>query len=185
MIWLLEVFGGPEATLGGSWGLRNLISSALSVSQVPQEAPWRLSDGFLTCSGAPQVHFGGSWRLWEALGVCKIKIHRACRCLRSCQRAPRGSPRHDPSALSVFGRLTNHDLSCLLMSGGVPECSEVMICRACRCLEASRNALKSRSIVPVGVWRPPRVLRHGFLTCSGAPQAPLPVSYTHLRAHET
>ena len=135
--------------------MRSLISSALSVSQVPQEAPWRLSDGFLTCSGAPQVHFGGSWRLWEALGVCKIKIHRACRCLRSCQRAPRGSPRHDPSALSVFGRLTNHDLSCLLMSGGVPECSEVMICRACRCLEASRNALKSRSIVPVGVWRPP------------------------------
>ena len=96
--------------------MRNLISSALSVSQVPQEAPCRLSDGFLTCSGAPQVHFGGSWRLWEALGVCKIKIHRFFRCL-----------------------------------GG----SQLTICRACRCLEASQNALKSRSIVPVGVWKPP------------------------------
>ena len=134
MIWLLEVFGGS------SWSLRNLISSALSVSQVPQEAPCRLSDGFLTCSGAPQVHFGGSWRLLEALGVCKIKIHRPCRCLRSCQRAPRGSPRHDPSALSVFGRLTSHDLSCLSVSGGLPECSEVTIYRACRCLEASQGA---------------------------------------------
>ena len=50
--------------------------------------------------------------------------------------------------------------------------SQVTICRACRCLEASWNGPKSRSIVPVGVWRPPRLLRHGVLTCSGAPQAP-------------
>ena len=69
----------------------------------------------------------------------------------------------------MSGRLTTHDLSCLSVSGSLPECSEVTIyracrcpggsqvtiCRACRCLEASRNALKSRSIVPVGVWRPP------------------------------
>ena len=39
----------------------------------------------------------------------------------------------DSSALSVSGRLTS----------------------ACRCFEASQNAPKSRSIVPVGVWRPP------------------------------
>ena len=141
MIWILECSDGPEATLGGSWSLPSLNSSALSVSQVPQEAPCRLSDGFLTCSGAPQVHFGGSWRLLEALGVCKIKIHRPCRCLRSCQRALRGSPRHDPSALSVFGRLTSHDLSCLSVCGGVPECFEVTIYRACRCLEASQRGL--------------------------------------------
>ena len=86
------------------------------MSRIPQEAPCRLSDGFLTCSGAPQAPLGGSWRLLGALGACKIKIHRPCRCL-----------------------------------GG----SQVTICRACRCLEASRNAPKSRSIVPVGVWRPP------------------------------
>ena len=78
--------------------------------------PKVLRHGFLPCSGAPQAPLGGSWRLLGALGACKIKIHRPCRCL-----------------------------------GG----SQVMICRACRCLEASRNALKSRSIVPVGVWRPP------------------------------
>ena len=140
MIGFLKCWGGPQATLGGSWSLRNLNSSALSVSQVPQEAPCRLSDGFLTCSGAPQAPLGGSWRLLGALGVCKIKIHRPCRCLRSCQRAPRGSPRHDPLALSVFGRLTSHDLSCLSVSGGLPECSEVTIYRACRCLEASQGA---------------------------------------------
>ena len=88
----------------------------------------------LMCLGAPRVLVGGCWRLLGALGACKIKIHRPCRCL-----------------------------------GG----SQVTISRACRCLEASQNALKSRSIVPVGVWRSPRVFRHGFLTCSGAPQAPL------------
>ena len=116
----MKCSGGPQPTLGGSWSLQNLKSSALSVSQVLQEAPCRLFDGFLTCSGAPQAPLGGSWRLLGALGACKIKIHRPCRCL-----------------------------------GG----SQLTICRACRCLEASRNAPKSRSIVPVGVWRPPRGLR--------------------------
>ena len=103
-------------------------------------APSRLSTGFLTCSGAPQAPLGRSWRLLEALGACKIKIHRPCRCPRSFQRAPRSIPRHDPSALSVSGRLTCHDLSCLSVSGSLPECSEVTIYRACRCLEASRGA---------------------------------------------
>ena len=70
----------------------------------------------MTCLGAPQAPLGGSWRLLGAIGACKIKIHRPCRCL-----------------------------------GG----SQVTICGACRCLEASRNAPKSRSIVPVGVWKPP------------------------------
>ena len=135
--------------------MRNLNSSALSVSQVPQEAPCRLSDGFLTCSGAPQVHFGGSWRLLEALGVCKIKIHRPCRCPRSFQGAPRSSPSHDPSALSASGRLTTHDLSCLSVSGGFPECSEVRIYRACRCLEASQGATG-------GSEPPPTQLRPSF-----------------------
>ena len=97
----------------------------------------------MTCSGAPQAPLGGSWRLLGALGACKIKIHRPCRCL-----------------------------------GG----SQVTICRACRCLEASRNALNSRSIVPVSVWRPPRMFWHGFLTCSGAPQAPLGGSWRLLGA---
>ena len=41
----------------------------------------------------------------------------------------------DSSALSVSGRFTNHDLSCLSVSGGLPEYSEVTIYRACRCLE--------------------------------------------------
>ena len=40
--------------------------------------------------------------------------------------------------------------------------SQVTIGRACRCLEASRHALKSRSIVPVRVWRPQRWLLDMF-----------------------
>ena len=142
------------------------------------------------CSGAPQAPLGGSWRLLGALGACKIKIHRPCRCLggsqvticRACRcleasrnalksrsivpvgvwrlpgwlldvfgsstssswrilKALRGSrslQNPDSSALSVSGRLTSHDLSCLSVSGGFPACSEVTIYRACRCLEASR-----------------------------------------------
>ena len=137
----LKCSGAPQATLGGSWSLRNHNSSALSVSQIPQEAPCRLSDGFLTCSGAPQAPLGGSWRLLEALGACKITIHRPCRCPRSFQGAPRGTPSHDPSALSASGRLRSHDLSCLAVFGGLPGCSEVTIYRACRCLEASQGAM--------------------------------------------
>ena len=44
-----------------------------------------LPDGFLTCSGAPQASLVGSWRLLGALGACKIKIHRPCRCLGGSQ----------------------------------------------------------------------------------------------------
>ena len=156
------------------------------------EAPCRLSDGFLTCSGAPQAPVGGSWRLLGSHGACKIKIHgpclclggsqvaicRACRCLEASRHAlkfrfivpggvwkspgwpldvfgsstssswrileARGGCRslqnQDSSALSVSGKLTSHDLSCVSVSGGVPECFEVTIYRACRCLEASRMA---------------------------------------------
>ena len=60
--------------------------------------------------------------------------------------------------------------------------SQITICRACRCLEACWNGPKSRSIVPGGVWRPPRLLRHGVLTCSGAPQASLSGSWKLLGA---
>ena len=65
-----------------------------------------------------------SWRILEALGGS-----------RSLQN-------QDSSALSVSGRLTSHDLSCLSVSGGFPECSEVSICRACRCLEASQGGTR-------------------------------------------
>ena len=138
----MKCSGGPEATLGGSWSLRNLNAFDLSVSQIPQEAACKLSDGLLTCSGAPPVPLGGSWRLMEALGACKITVHRPCRCPRSSQGAPRSSSNHDPSALSVAGRLTSHDLSCLSVSRGLLERSEVTICRACRCLEASQGATR-------------------------------------------
>ena len=39
----------------------------------------------MTCSGAPQAPLGGSWGLLGALGACKIKIHRPCRCLGGSQ----------------------------------------------------------------------------------------------------
>ena len=172
-------------------------SSAASDVYKRQDLSWLsvfggLPDGFLTCSGAPQAPLGGSWGLLGALGACKIKIHRpcrclggsqvticrACRCLEASRNAPksrsivpvgvwrppgwlldvfgsatssswrileapggsRSSPSHDPSDLAVSGRLTSHDLSCLSVFGGLPECSEVTIYRACRCLEASRMA---------------------------------------------
>ena len=57
--------------------------------------------------------------------------------------APRSSwsfQNQDSSALSVSDRLTKHDLSCLSVSGSLPECYEVTIYRAWRCLEASRMA---------------------------------------------
>ena len=63
-----------------------------------------------------------SWRILEARGGS-----------RSLQNP-------DSSALSMPGRLTSHDQSCLSVSGGLPDCSEVMIHRACWCLEASQGA---------------------------------------------
>ena len=147
----------------------------------------------MTCSGDPTAPLEGSWRLLGALGACKIKINRTCRCLggsqvmicRACRclEASRNAPQsrfivpvgvwkppgwlidvfgsstssswrilealgscwslqnQDPSALSVSGMLTSHDLSCLSVFGGLPECSEVTIYRACRCLEASQGAM--------------------------------------------
>ena len=46
--------------------------------------------------------------------------------------------------------------------------SQVTISRACRCLEASRNALKSQSIVPVGVWRLPGWLLDVFVSATSS-----------------
>ena len=106
--------------------------------------------------------FGSStsscWRILEALGGS-----------RSLQN-------QDSLIRLVSLRLTSHDLSCLSVFGDFPECSEITIYRACRCLEASRMAssrvrelhkllledlggswglselAKSRFIGPVGVW---------------------------------
>ena len=148
----MKCLGAPQATLAGSWSLRNHHSSALSMSQIVHGAPCRLSDVFLTCSGAPQASLedlGGSWRLselaesrfigpvgvWETYNsrsVVPVGVWRPPGMLRS----------HDLSCLSVSGRLTSHDLSCLSVSEGLPECSEVTIYRACRCLEASQGATR-------------------------------------------
>ena len=60
---------------------------------------------------------------------------------------------HDLSCLSVSGRLTSQDLSCLSVSGRLPECSEVMIYRACRCLEASQGAMTEIDLASTGLRR--------------------------------
>ena len=133
--------------------------------------------------------FGSStsscWRILEALGGS-----------RSLQN-------QDSLIRSVSWRLTSHDLSCLSVFGGFPECSEVTIYRAWRCLETFRmvpgrvrelhkllledlggswglskfaklrfidqvgvwEAHNSRSVVPVSVWRLPRMLRSHDLSC--------------------
>ena len=145
--------GAPQATLGGSWSLQNHNSSALSVSQSPQEAPCRLSEGFLSCSGVPHGPLGGSWRLSElakSRSIGPVGVPEASR------EPHRSSPSHDPSALSGSGRRTSQDQSCLSASGGFQECSEVTIHRACGCLEASqkvpgcnRTHPESRSLGPV------------------------------------
>ena len=99
---------------------------------------------------------------------------------------------HDLSCLSVFGGLPDGFLTCsgapqaLLggpwrLLGALEACkikihrpdrclggSQVTICRACQCLEASRNAQKSRSIVRVGVWRPPGWLLDVFGSSSSS-----------------
>ena len=80
--------------------------------------------------GTPQAPLRESWKALEAFGACKIKIHRPCRCLGGSQ-------------VTICR-------ACQCLGG-----SQVSICRACRCLGASRHAMKSRSIVPGGVWRPP------------------------------
>ena len=127
--------------------MQNRYSSAMSVSGMLTShdlSCLSVSGGFPECSevmilcgcqclqasqGAPAWLlnvFGGStsscWRTLEALGP-----------RRSLQT-------QDSSAMTVSGKLTSHDLSCLPVFGGFPECSEITIYRACRCLEASRMA---------------------------------------------
>ena len=119
--------------------LRSHDLSCLSVSGRVWRPPGWLLDVFGSATSS-------SWRILEALGG-----------FRSMQN-------QDSSALSVSGRLTTHDLSCLSVSGGFPECSEVTIYRACRCLGGFGG------------------LPDGFLTCSGAPQAPLGGSWKLLGA---
>ena len=51
--------------------------------------------------------------------------------------------------------------------------SQITIRRACGCLEASWNVPKSRSVVPVSVWRPPSVLRSHNLSCLSVFGGPL------------
>ena len=63
-------------------------------------------------------------------------------------KAPLGRPWRLLGALEVCKIEIHPPGRCL---GG----SQVTICRACACLQASRNAPKSRSIVPGGVWTPP------------------------------
>ena len=128
---------------------------ALKSRSIVPVGVWRLPGWRLDVFGSST---SSSWRILEALGGS-----------RSLQN-------QDSLALSVSGRLTSHDLSCLSVFGGLPECSEVTIYRACRCLEASRMAssrvrerhkplledlgrswglsepAKSRFIGPVGVW---------------------------------
>ena len=96
----------------------------------------------------------------------------------TCSGAPQAPLGRSWRLLGALGacKIKTHR-PCLCLGG-----SQVAICRACRCLEASRNARKSRSIVPVGVCKPPRLLWHGFLTCSGVPQAPLGGSWRPLGA---
>ena len=68
--------------------------------------PYRVSDGFLKCSDAPQATLGGSWSLQNhnssALSVSQ-----------SPQEAPRSTPIHDPSALSTFQSLSSQHPSAL------------------------------------------------------------------------
>ena len=114
------------------------------------------------------------WEAHKSRSVLLVSVCRLPGMLRS----------HDLSCLAVFGGLPDGSWTCsgapkALLGGswkllGALEASQVTIhrpcrclggsqvtiCRACQCLEASQNAPKSRSIVPVGVWRPLRGLRH-------------------------
>ena len=92
---------------------------ALKSRSIVPEGVWRLPGWLLDVFGSST---SSCWRILEALGGS-----------RSLQN-------QDSSALFVSGRLTSHDLSCLSVSGGCPEWSDLTIYRVCRCLEASRGA---------------------------------------------
>ena len=142
--------GAPQTPVGGSWSLLGALGACkikihrpclcLGGSQVTicracrclEASRHALTFRFVVPGGVSKPPgwlldvFGSStsssWRILEARGGS-----------RSLQN-------QDSLALSVSGRLTSHDLSCLSVSGGLPECFEVMIYRACRCLEASQRA---------------------------------------------
>ena len=119
--------GGSQVTICRACQCLESSRNALKSRSIVPVGVWRppgwLLDVFGSATSSP-------WKILEALG------------------GSRSSQNQDSSALSVSGRLTSHDLSCLSVSGGPPACFEVSIYRAWRCLEASRNAMKSRSIVP-------------------------------------
>ena len=123
----------------------------------------------MTCSGAPQAPLGGSWRLLGALGACKIKIHRPCRCLGDSKVTIYGgcqcleASRNDPTSrsivpvgawrlpgwlLDVFGSSTSSSWRNLEARGG------------CRSFPVGVwEAHNSRFVVPVSVLKPARELR--------------------------
>ena len=146
----LTCSGAPQAPLGGSWRLLG----ALAAPQVTIHRSCRCLGGsqLTICRAcrcleasrhAPKFRSivpGGVWRppgwLVDVCGSSTSSSWRILEALGSC----RSLQKQDSSALSVSGRLTSHDLSCLSVFGSLPESSEVMIYRACRCLEASHVA---------------------------------------------
>ena len=85
----MKCSGAPQATVGGSWSLQNHNSSALSVSQSPQEAPRSTPihdpSALSTFQSLSSHHPSALPRFFEALGATEINIHRLCR----CPKAPR------------------------------------------------------------------------------------------------
>ena len=142
--------GAPQAPLGGSWKLLGVLGACkirirrlfrcLGGSQLTICRACRCLEASRNAPRSRSIVRGGVWRppgwFLDVFGSSKSFCWRILEALggfRSLQN-------QDSSALSVSGRLTIHDLSCLSVSGGLPECSEVTIYRACRCLEASQGA---------------------------------------------
>ena len=142
--------GAPQAPVGGSWRLLGALGACkikihrpclcLGGSQVTICRACRCLEASRHALKFRSIVPGGVWRppgwLLDVFGSSTSSSWRILEALGGF----RSSPGHDPSALSVSGRLTIHDLSCLSVSGGFPGCSEVTTCHACRCLEASRVA---------------------------------------------
>ena len=113
--------GSSQVTICRACGCLEASRHALKFRSIVPGGVWRPSGWLLDVFGSST---SSSWRILEARGGC-----------RSLQN-------QDSPALSVSGKLTSHDLSCLSVSGGLPECSEVTIYRACRCFEASQGAMR-------------------------------------------
>ena len=176
---VLTCSGAPQASLRGSWRLLGALAApqvtihrpcrCLGGSQVTICRACRCLEAFGHALKFRSIVPGGvwkplgwlldvfgsstsfAWRLMGALGVCKIKIHRPSWCPRSYQGAPRSSPRHDPSALSVSQELPGS-------SWKHPKTRSI-------CPVGVWKAHKSRPVVPVGVWRPPGMLGSHDLSC--------------------